>query len=381
MKIWPALLSVAVAAGAAIAIQSLPAENTPEAAARALSEQLRPDTAKVAGLYTQALLRDSANPFRWADLGDALAANHQLPEARTCFRRALELNRRLPQIWLRDANFHFMQGEVDEAVGSAVLVLKTVPDYDGVLFNYFDLLVGNTDRVLNRIGDNRRAAVAYVDHLIDTSQTDAAIAAWRRVFRSGWIDQRTVGSYVDLLLRQRRYEAAANDWAAFTHRREDDPNAVFNGSFEEDPFGSALDWRISKSADFDTEIESDAAHDGKRALHIVFSGKANVAYAHVSEEVIVRPGRYRFSAWVRAEKITTNEGPRLEVCDPQNLSRLDVKTGPYLGSFGWTHVDQEFTLPPDVNMVEIRVLRTPSGKFDNKIDGEFWLDSVELVRE
>ncbi|MGD0500605.1 MAG: tetratricopeptide repeat protein [Bryobacteraceae bacterium] len=370
-----------MAAGAAVAINALSDDRSPDVIAHGLAEQPRSDTARIVSLYAEALRRDSASPYRWADLGDAFVANHQLPEARLCFQRALDLNRRLPQIWLRDANFHFMLGENDAAMASASRVLKTVPDYDGVLFNYFDQMIGDTGRVFAVIGQNRRAALSYVNHLVATGQVDFAISAWQQAFRSGIADKGLTTSYINLLIQARRYPAAKRDWSAFLGLREDDANSLFNGGFEDEPSGAALDWRIQPSDQFETTIDTSVAHDGKRSLHIHFLGTENVVYANTTQLVIVRPGSYQLRAWVHTREITTNEGPRLEIFDPQKPSSLDVRTGPLLGSWDWTLIDQPFTVPAGTDLISVRVLRTQSAKFDNKIAGDFWMDSVQLVRD
>src|ERR1035441_4278205 len=81
-----------------------------------------------------ALVADSANPYRWADLAEACARAGQLDKARYAFQRALALSRDIPPILLRDANFHFQLDESDRALSSAARVLSIVPDYDSVLF-------------------------------------------------------------------------------------------------------------------------------------------------------------------------------------------------------------------------------------------------------
>src|ERR1035438_260025 len=180
MNVPAAILSVALAAGAGWAMNAFDDSVQPDALARQLALQPGADPAKSVSLYAEALRRDSANPYRWADLGDAFTLDSQASSASYCFQRALALNRRLPQIWLRDANFHFQTGTDAAALASAARVLRTVPNYDGVLFNYFDRMIGDPSKVLAAIGDDRRAAVSYANHLIATRQVDGARTAWRK---------------------------------------------------------------------------------------------------------------------------------------------------------------------------------------------------------
>lgn len=379
MNVPAAILSVALAAGAGVAITALGGSARPDLAAQELSLQPGADPARIAALYTEALRRDSANPYRWTDLGEALARDRKLPAARYCFERALELNRRLPQIWLRDANFRFETGEIDAALSSAAHVLLTVPDYDAVLFNYFDQTIADPSKVMEAIGKDRRAAVSYTSHLSATGQVDGARIAWRRVLKSGFADKRLAASYIDSLLRARRYAAAKADWTEFAGAPEDPPNAVFNGGFERDPSGSALDWRIEPSNQFETAIDGAISHNGKRSLRVQFLATGNVYYANVTEFVVVPPGVYELSAWVRTSGITTDEGPRLEVFDQEAPARLEVRTEPFRGTRDWTLVSQQFRSPAATSLIAVRVIRMPSAKFDNRIQGTLWVDSVRLV--
>jgi hypothetical protein len=91
---------------------------------------------------------------------------NDFPSARYCYQRALELSREIPAIWLRDANFHFQLDETQAALVSAARVVKTVPDYDSTLFNYFDRVFSNPGQVLAEIGGDRRATLAYTEHLL-----------------------------------------------------------------------------------------------------------------------------------------------------------------------------------------------------------------------
>jgi len=59
---------------------------------------------------------------------------------------------------------------------------------------------------------------------------------------------------------------------------------------------------------------------------------------------------------------------------------LNLETTQLTGTHAWTPVDLDFTLPGPVRLLRIEVVRQPSAKFDNKIRGYAWIDSVSLVR-
>lgn len=383
MKILSLVLAVAVTAGA-IALREPSDRPSPDALAAAALDQSPPDVQTAIRLYASVLQADSANPYRWTDLGSAFEAAQEMPEARLCYSRALQLSGEIPQIWLRDANFHIQAGEPEEALPSAGRVLRKVPDYDAVLFGYFDRLGLPTSAVLTEIGTDPRATYSYAQYLIRGRKLDQASEVWRDAEARGFPDDGLASSYIDAMLAGHRYAEAWRDWVKYLDGRKGDypdRNLVFNAGFETEPTGSAFDWRVRPSGEFDTTFDASAPQSGSRALRIRFHGTENVSYNNIMQEAFVTPGKYTFEAWIRAENITTNEGPRIELFDPESPSRFQFSTDSFGGTIAWSLVRQAITIPSGESLLAVRVVRHASQKIDSKIKGTFWMDSVSLVRD
>src|SRR5580700_8322388 len=113
-------------------------------------------------MFQQSLAMDPAFPYRWSDLGDALAAAGRKDSARYCFRRSLELAPNSPQIAMRAANFHLREGEIDSALQLGATILRITPDYDEMVFNSWVRLGGDLNGILQSgVGANGRAAEAF----------------------------------------------------------------------------------------------------------------------------------------------------------------------------------------------------------------------------
>jgi hypothetical protein len=377
-----ALLGLAVAAGAFVSLRVLDESNRPELLAFQAMVQAPPDIPRAVTLSIDAVRRDSCNPYRWSDLGSAFAAANDIPRARYCYQRALELCRDLPAIRLRDANFHFQIDEPQEGLVSAARVLRTVPDYDSMLFNYLDRVIASPAEVLAQIGEDRRASLAYTGHLLQIGNLDGATEARRWCSERGFTDLRLSVRYVDALLKGHRYEQAQRAWAdSLGEARGDfpDKNLLFNGSFEREPSGGALDWRIRPSDEFETARDKSFSKQGQWAMAIQFRGAANVSYSHIEQWVVVTPGPHTLQAWIRTDSITTDEGPQFQIVDAEAPGRLDVRTGAWIGSHDWTFVNQSFTVPAATHLIAVRIVRQPSEAFDNRIKGSLWVDGVRLV--
>jgi hypothetical protein len=280
--------------------------------------------------------------------------------------------------------FFYLQGEeTAAALDSSARVLKIVPDYDDVIFNYYDRFVPTVAEVLPHLGDNGRAGQAYFSHLLKSGTTADAAIAWTWLRDRSFSKDQLAVEYLDFLLRHREFGEAVKVWASYlAARRGDYPdrNLIFNGDFENEPTGAALDWRITAIPGVDTDRDGNHARSGSYSLHIVFHGTENVDYRHTAQIVCVRPGEYRFRAFVRCRDLTTDEGLRFHIFDPESSARLDVYTKQLTGTNDWTPLEKTFTVPHGVNLIAVQVSRLPSEKFDNKIGGEAWVDAVSLTR-
>jgi hypothetical protein len=83
---------------------------------------------------------------------------------------------------------------------------------------------------------------------------------------------------------------------------------------------------------------------------------------------------------MKTEGITTDSGPRLEVCDAYNAAALDKFTDDLTGSSdGWSSLLLDFATGPKTELIVVRLSRLPSKKLDNLIAGKVWLDDVRLT--
>src|SRR5262249_40525764 len=127
-------------------------------------------------------------------------------------------------------------------------------------------------------------------------------------------------------------------------------------------------------------LDSSVAHTGSQSLRIEFAGSENVDYAHISQTAFVEPGIYRFAAFVRTEKITTDQGIAFRIYDPELQSRLDIKTEGLTGTTNWKRVDLVIAVPQGTRLLRIQVIRRPSWRFDSHIAGTAWIDTVSLSK-
>src|SRR5580700_5377114 len=138
--------------------------------------------------FERALAADPAFPYRWSDLGEALADDGRIEEARYCFRRAVELAPDSPQIAVRAANFWFRTGSIEEGLSIESKVLGEVPDFDQMIFRSWVRMAGGVRGMLDTgIGANARAAGAFFDFMIANGSLTELNEMWRWMEARGYV--------------------------------------------------------------------------------------------------------------------------------------------------------------------------------------------------
>ena len=62
--------------------------------------------------------------------------------------------------------------------------------------------------------------------------------------------------------------------------------------------------------------------------------------------------------------------------DALSPERLDLRTKSFTGTSNWIRLSQDLVVGPRTNLVTVQLCRRPSEKFDNRIAGSAWIDSV-----
>jgi hypothetical protein len=341
------------------------------------------DRAEAMALMRQALLRDPASPYRWSTMGELLAESGDNDRARYCFRRAVELGPNIPPVLMRAANFHFTHGAAREGLECTRKILGLVRQYDGVVFSTCERMgVRVAEVIAHGMPADKAAHTALLQHLLTGEAAADAAVAWRWLEGLGECDTALTSQYVEFLLKHAAYSEAREVWARRLGRQNPGypgSNRVFNGGFESEPLKEGLDWRVTPAEGVSAD-RGTGGRSGRWSLHIRFEGQSNLDYRHISQRVVAEPGAYRFSAWVRADEVTTDEGVRFRIRDAGRDPRVDVTTAQVVGTTDWTELAAVVVVPAPVRLLAVELIRRPSLKFDNKISGTVRVDDVRLAR-
>jgi O-antigen ligase len=334
--------------------------------------------------FRELLRRDPASPGRWCDLGEALWKSGDIEKARYCYSQALALGPNIPPILSAVADFCFAVGENSTALGDLSRVLSETPSYDPSIFDLYEEKKISCDDVLRSGLPDRRSSQAYLRHLLSGKNTPCAESTWKWILSRRWADDRLAAEYVNFLIQAQQYDSAAQAWAVYMGGRAKgypEANRVFNGDFESDLTGNRFDWTIEPTAGVAIDFDRDTRHSGDRCLRIQFDGTQNVGNIGLRQTVFLKPGRYRFQAYIRTKEVSTDEGVAFSVVDEETSKRVSFTTESLLGSSDWRLVEREFEAPPGTGLVQVSLIRKPSWKFDNLIRGTVWIDGVSIGPE
>ena len=222
----------------------------------------------------------------------------------------------------------------------------------------------------------------------------AALPVWEEVARAPTEDRKrdvlTIGSvFVNSLAEAGLGPEARRVWddvlrlsGASASSTQEQPNLITNGDFEAALRDGGLDWRLFPEAGFQIAPDSFAAQHGARSLRVIFDGTANPDFAAVRQWVPVEPGRrYRLVGFLRTENISTDNGLYLSVATqgaPPEES-WERTTENRVGTNPWTREQVDFQTGPHTRIVQVVLRRRRSGKLNNLLVGNVWIDNLSLT--
>jgi len=331
------------------------------------------------------------SPFKaryWAELGGAYELAGRIKDAQAAYERAKQLFPHSPDINWQRGNFYLRTGQTREALRAFQKVLLGAPELRRQTFDLAWRATGDADLILaEMIPPNADIFFQYLYYLVEKQHIEQAVAAWTQLLSLRLaFDSKAAFPYLDALIQHQRVVELTQAWAALGERnpvqfrqRRFTSDLITNGDFESEILNGGLDWRVTPIEGTVGSVDSLTFFDGTHALKIGFDGKHNLDYGHVLQYVPVKPHTfYRFMGYMRVQGITTDSGPRFQIYDPYDASKLFLSTENLVGSASWSPQQLEFRTGPATRLLLIRVARPPSRKFDNQIAGTVWIDRLSL---
>jgi tetratricopeptide (TPR) repeat protein len=345
-----------------------------------------------------------------------------LERAAGWYRRAVEINPRLTDAWLRLASVHETLGEVEKASEAYRRARASWPISTDVAWQHGNFLIrqgqpGEGARELRRAVENDpqlmlpamqlcwRAsgdAALVLDVLLPKEQRfyaaalhffavarelEAARAAWQRLVQLGQpLELPAANPLIEVLIEQRRGGEIAAVWREVQERAGESPAAggvrplVWDGGFERGWQDISLGWRLTQAGGGAISIAPGEGRSGSQAVKIQFDGSANPNFEHLNQFVPVQPSTHYFlEAFVRTEELSSDEGIYLLVHDPWNSGAVRAATSKLAGTQPWTRLSASVRTSAQTALLRIIVRRDPSQRGGSRLRGTVWVDDVSLA--
>jgi tetratricopeptide (TPR) repeat protein len=344
--------------------------------------------AEVVRLSEKAAQLSPYNADYWADLGAAYEWAGRNDDALRAFTRARALFPNSPEINWKAANFYARTKRTSEALAALQKVLLEDSSKERQVFVLAVNATNDNQQILDEMLPRRAPVMLdYLNFQIETGRTEDADQTWSALLELKLpFELARSFPYLDALIQRRDVDRLTAAWAALCIRfpkevcaRESDPNLITNGDFAFAPLNGGLDWRVIPVQGAAVSEDASVGVTGSKSLRIEFNGAQNLEYAHILQYVPVSPNTvYTFSAYTREQGITTDSGPRFEVLDAYDPSKLLVSTENVTGTSDWSAHQLEFKTSADTHMLIVKIARPASHKFDNHLAGTIWIARVTL---
>jgi hypothetical protein len=348
-----------------------------------------PDASRAVQAYRTALTLDPRSAYAWMDLATAYESQADLSAAREAFLQAERAYPASAEVSWRYGNFLLRQGELPAAFAEIRQSVSVDPQRAAEAFSRCWRVAPDIQAILDQVLPPSAAVyLATIRELDADAAIDPALAVWDRLVAiRPHLPLAPAIPFTDSLIQAHRIDDAHRVWdqavaLSGSPPPVDPPGSVlWDGGFEAGVAGGGFAWNFAPPArGVQATYDANEKHSGQRSLRLVFDGSRNVDFSDVCHVVQVRPGTsYRFSSWVRAQNLTTDQGIRFRLEWVENAHSASTETTEVHGTQPWTELSLPWTAVAGVRQLRACVTRHPSDDFGSRIHGTAWVDDVALL--
>ena len=348
----------------------------------------QPNSSRALSAYHTALVLNPQSSEAWLDLAALYESEDRIAETQNAFLQAKKAYPLSAEVSWRYGNFLLRRGEVSQAYAEIRRAVYVDPRRSAEAFSRCWRVHPDVQAILDDVlPPDRDGYLDVIHELTDQNQLPSALIVWDRlVVLHPRLQLASILHFMSVLLQQNRFDEATRVWRQAVRLSTDPPtgdpseSALWDGGFETDVRGG-LGWFFSSPPRGVTVgLDTTEKHSGRRSLRLDFDGRHNIAFDSVCNNVIVQPATpYLFSAWVRARRLTTDQGIRFRLSWVENSRSAFVETRDVRGTEPWTQIHMPWTSPAGGRQLHVCIVRDTSGKVDSQIQGTAWVDDASLV--
>jgi tetratricopeptide (TPR) repeat protein len=347
-----------------------------------------PDPSRAVVDCLKAVAKNPHSARYWMDLATAYETAGDLQRARETFQRARSVYPVSAEVAWTFGNFLLRQDQLVEGYAQIQQAVRADPFLLPIAISRVWRSNHDVDRLLDEVlPANLDAYFQALDFFASTQQSEPALKVWERILalHKPFALPRSF-PFVDELIGQDRAEDTRRVWrqaldaAGMPYVEPADHSLMWNGNFGRDFVNGGLDWRWAAPIGVSMGFDPAPPSHGIRSLRLDFGGGSNPELGQPLQYAPVEPNRkYHFTAFLRTDNITTENGMRFSIYDPHHAGAVNVLTDNLTGTNPWTAADEYFITGPDTHFLVVRLNRSTSRMFDNKLSGTVWIADVSLI--
>ena len=348
-----------------------------------------PDAGRAISNFRYALALNRSSADAWLDLGTVYESEDEYVSARDAYMQARKVYPASAAVAWRYGNFLLRQGDIRQAFGEIRRAVYADPTRSAEAFSRCWRVDPDVQAVLTGvIPPDRQPYLDVIRELAAADQLAATLTVWQRLVSiHPRISPADVIPFTDFLLQKGHFPDAARVWQdtlLLSDVLTGDPpgSVVWDGGFESNVRGGGFAWSSPiLPLGVQASVDKGQRHSGKQSLRLFFDGKHNSNFDGICTNAEVRPETtYRFSAWVRTQSLTSDEGVRFRLYwSSDNSTSGFTDSQDSRGTQSWTRIEMPWSSGKDVHRARICVMRSASRGFDPRIQGTAWIDDVSLV--
>lgn len=338
--------------------------------------------------YQRAVREEPLSPYYWMDLAGAYEQAGEIPQASAAYGRALAVYPISAEVAWQYGNFLLRQQQGAEGLRQIRRAVSTDPSLLSLAISRVWFSTHDVNVLLDQaLPEDANAYFRALDFFQSTHNAESGLVVWSRLLSLNQpFPFARPFPFLRELIDEDRSEEARRVWleditvTGISRKPQPDGSLIWDGGFTQAFTNGGLGWQWDSPLGVAIDFDAPRIPSVTRSVRLDFGGGNNTDLGAPFQYVAVEPNRaYHFRAYLKTDRITTESGMRFSILDPHHPAAVNVTTDNLTGSNPWNAADADFSTGPETHFLLLRLYRSPSRLFENKLSGTVWIADVSLI--
>jgi len=285
------------------------------------------------------------------------------------------------RLWLASRDLE--RGEFGSALDHLDRALRAEPARQREVFPALVSGLGNPGfdgALIERLGQRPPWRAAWLGTVASRAPLPIALAFFEAVAPGAGLSDAEARAWLQRLERERRWDLYARFWEMGSQEHPQRANPwLVDGEFEAASAGYGRDWRIGRIVGATTTLSGNSGRrNGGRALTVRFANQ-RVPFRHVSQLLLLPPGRYELAGEVRLDDLRAARGLRWQIVCIDGPREVLGRTPAFKGRQDWTAWRAPFDVPESCPAQRLELVLEAVGPSEELIGGTARFDGLRIA--